>query len=69
MHAYKKGCARYMETLEPAYHVPSRKTVTKELHVMESDIKAHVLADLERGKYVSLTADFWTSLANDPTGS
>ena len=37
----------------------------KELEVMEREVRACIVEDLRRAQYVSLTTDFWTSLAND----
>ena len=60
-----KGFLQFVRTLEPGYQMPSRKTLMKELHVMQGEVQASVASGLEKSKFVSLTTDFWTSLAND----
>lgn len=60
-----RGFLKFVDTLEPAYSVPSRKTVMKELEVMEREVRACIVEELRRAQYVSLTTHFWTSLAND----
>ena len=60
-----KGFVKLIETLEPSYRIPSRKTIMKELVAMETEVKCAVAADMEKARYVSLTTEFWTSVAND----
>ena len=47
-----KGFVKLIETLEPSYCIPSRKTIMKELLVMETEVKCAVAADMEKAKYV-----------------
>ena len=59
------GFLQMMHTLEPAYQVPSRRTVMKYLTDMQDKIKASLLQEMDRMEFVSLTTDFWTSKAVD----
>ena len=58
-----KGFAELLETLEPAYSIPSRKHVMTVLEEMFVEVKARVRQALSTAEYISLTTDFWTSHA------
>ena len=60
-----EGFQRLIQMLEPAYTVPSRKTISKELKVMQEEVKENVTSELGQATYVALTTDFWSSFAND----
>ena len=59
------GFRNLVATLDPAYQIPSRKSVMEVLHRMYDEVRSQVEAELSQVKHVSFTADFWTSVATD----
>lgn len=61
-----KGFLRLLSHLEPRYTVPSRKTFSnKILNEMYSKLSREVKSELEESKYVAITTDMWTSVAQN----
>lgn len=61
-----KGFRDLLETADPRYVIPSRKSVTTDLLPAKYDeIKQRVKKELEEADHIAVTTDLWTSLAND----
>lgn len=49
----------------PCYQPPSRRAVGARVDALYNSMKCNVQAELLTASFISLTADFWTSVAND----
>ena len=59
------GFRKMMAVLEPRYHEPCHKTISKVLSHQRDDLVESIKSDLENVPSVSVTTDLWTSHAGD----
>lgn len=59
-----EGFKSLLSVLDPAYHVPSRKTVKKSFLEKQLEVKSCLKTELGQVEYVALTTN-WTSIAFD----
>lgn len=50
---------------DPIFILPSRKTLKEVVEDKDSNIKEKATADIQKGDFVSLTADMWPSISID----
>lgn len=63
-----EGFRQMMHLLEPAYHIPSRGTITSRIEKRYTDAKSELLAQLANvtaASKVALTTDSWTALTTE----
>ncbi|XP_030227714.1 zinc finger BED domain-containing protein 1-like [Gadus morhua] len=57
-----KGFGNLMDIMEPAYHIPSRRTVTRLIETQYEERKEELFKKLAKAESVALTTDCWTAL-------
>lgn len=63
----KQGFQHFVRCLQPGYEMPSRKTITeKYVPELYLETKNTLEGFINQAKYVSLSTDCWTSVANMP---
>ena len=55
----------FVNTLDPHYDIPSRRTLMRRLPTKYEETKPHILKVLPQVNYVSLTTDIWTPQATE----
>lgn len=59
------GFRQLLDTIDPSYQVPSRKHLMSVLGNMQEDVRGKILQELASAEFVSITTDFWTSIATE----
>lgn len=57
----RSGFQNFCHTLLPHIQMPSRRTVSREINTLYDEKKHALIMELEKVKYVSVTADLWSS--------
>ncbi|XP_059210868.1 E3 SUMO-protein ligase ZBED1-like [Centropristis striata] len=57
-----KGFQAVINLLEPAYHIPSRRTITRLIETQYGERKQELLTELATADRVAITTDCWTAL-------